>query len=64
MYGIIIAYNTDFLQVIPVIGIMWSTFPCTSVKVNSLIGSVESDAFWCGEQSPEVITEVITAIRK
>ena len=33
---------------------MWSTFPCTTAKVNSLIGSVESDAFWCGEQSEKV----------
>ena len=41
-------------QVIPVIGIMWSSYPCTSAKVNSLIGSVESDAFWCGTQLEKV----------
>ena len=47
-------------QVIPVIGIMWSTYPCTSAKANSLIGSVESDAYWCGTQLEKVSHDVIS----
>merc|ERR1712150_79880 len=41
------------IPVIPVIGIMWSTAPHTVSRVNSLIGSVESDVFWSSEQSEQ-----------